>query len=365
MKKILVFGVTDNPGGVESVIMNYYRNIDRSKVQFDFLCNTQKVAYEEEIKLLGGKIFRVAARSKDFKKYKSDMKFFFSKHSNEYDAIWVNLCSLTNIDYLIYAKKYNIKRRIIHCHNSSNMNGFLSGIIHKINRLILKRYATDYWTCSLKASNWFYKYVNTKEIKLINNAIDCEKYKYDDKVRKKYRKELSIENNYVVGNIGRLHFQKNQLFFLDVIFELKKKIKNIKGIIVGEGPDRGKIESKINELGLNNDIILTGIRNDVEKIIQVFDSYLFPSLFEGLPIVLLEAESNGLPIYASNTISEEAFIAKNINVLPLTLSAEEWAKCIYMKYKKDKRVNNLPIISKKGFNIKIEAKKLENFFTTL
>ncbi len=190
--KVLVFGITDNPGGVESVIMNYYRNIDREKVQFDFLCNTEIVAYEEEIKKLGGKIYRVTARSKDIKKYKEDMKNFFSNHAKEYACIWVNICSLANIDYLKYAKKYGIKRRIVHSHNSQNMDSFLRGMVHRLNKILLAEYATDFWACSEDAGKWFYYDLVREEnkYKIINNAIDVEEYKYNPNIREEYRRKL-------------------------------------------------------------------------------------------------------------------------------------------------------------------------------
>ena len=156
MIKILVFGITQNPGGVESVIMNYYQKLNKNKIQFDFLCNTLEVAYEKEILKLGGKIYRITARSENAKKYKKELEDFYKKHAHEYNAIWVNVCSLANIDYLKMAKKYNIKYRIIHSHNSENMDSKLRGILHKINKKLIKKYATDYWACSEEAGKWFF-----------------------------------------------------------------------------------------------------------------------------------------------------------------------------------------------------------------
>ncbi len=233
-EKVLVFGITENPGGVESVIMNYYRNIDREKIKFDFLCNTEIVAYEEEIKKLGGEIYRITARSKDRKKYKEDMKKFFEEHAKEYTTIWVNVCSLANIDYLIYAKKYGIKRRIIHSHNSRNMDGFLRGMLHRLNKLILGEYATDFWACSEEAGKWFY-YPSVRESSkylIVNNAIDLDKYKYNPEIRKEYRKDLKLEDKLVIGNIGRLHFQKNQIFLIKIFKEIVKKNENSHLIII-------------------------------------------------------------------------------------------------------------------------------------
>ena len=152
MNKVLVFGITDNMGGIESVIMNYYRTIDRNKIQFDFLCNTEVVAYEKEILSLGGNIYRITARSKNIKKFRNELEYFFKNYSMNYSAIWVNVCSLANIDYL----KYGIKKRIIHGHNSQNMDSKIRGIFHKINKLFIKKYATDFWSCSDEVSKFFY-----------------------------------------------------------------------------------------------------------------------------------------------------------------------------------------------------------------
>ena len=147
MKRVLVFGVTENPGGVESVIMNYYRNIDRNKIQFDFLCNTKEVAYEDEIIKMGGKIYKITGRSVNRRQYMNDMEKFFSENAKKYTTIWVNVCSLANIDYLKFAKKYGIKYRIIHSHNSENMDSKLRGLLHKFNKKIIIKYATDFWAC--------------------------------------------------------------------------------------------------------------------------------------------------------------------------------------------------------------------------
>ena len=135
VKKILIFGITHNPGGIENVIMNFYRNINKKKFQFDFLCNTKVVAYEEEIKKMGGKIFKIIARSENYFKYRKELDTFFKENAKNYSAIWVNLCSLANVDYLKYAKKYGIKCRIVHSHCSNNMDSLLRGFLHNFNKL--------------------------------------------------------------------------------------------------------------------------------------------------------------------------------------------------------------------------------------
>ena len=200
MKRILVFGITDFPGGIESVIMNYYRNIDKNKIQFDFLCNTENVAYEDEIKKLGGVIYRIPARSKGYFKYKKSINNFFKNYHDKYDAIWVNVCSLANIDYLKIAKKYNIKTRIIHCHTSQNMDSKLRGILHKFNKLFLKKYATNFWSCSASSSSWFYSksIMNSNKFKIIKNAIDLDKFIFNNKIREEYRRDMKIDDDTIV-----------------------------------------------------------------------------------------------------------------------------------------------------------------------
>lgn len=364
-KKILVFGITENPGGVESVIMNYYRNIDREKMQFDFLCNTVNVAYEDEIRNLGGKIYRVTPRNKNRIKFYKDMKVFFSKKASEYSAIWVNVCSLANIDYLKYAKKYGIEKRIIHCHNSQNMDSFIRGILHKWNKMFLSNYATDFWSCAEDSSEWFYskKVIKGPNYHIIKNAIDYDKYSFDDKISKDYKKELNIENKIVLGNVGRFHFQKNQMFLIDVFNELYKLDDKFTLLLVGDGEDKEQIVEKINSLNLNNSIKLLGVRNDVNNIFQAMDALLFPSLFEGLPLVLIEAQANGLQIFASDTITEDIKMSENFEFISLNKDAKSWANTIYENYKKNKfdRINNYENILKRGYEINNEVKKLESY----
>ena len=364
-KKILVFGITENPGGIESVIMNYYRHIDRKKIQFDFLCNTEKVSYEKEINALGGKIYRITARSQNTKKFKKDMENFFVKHANEYFAIWVNVCSLANIDYLKYAKKYGISKRIIHAHNSQNMDSFLRGILHRFNRILIGRYATDFWTCSDEASKWFYskKIINSSKYVIIKNAINCDIYKFDKEIRDNYRKQFNIESDeLVIGNVGRMHFQKNQEYIIKIFNDINKSIPKSKLFLVGDGPDKGKIEKLIKEYKQQNNIILLGVRDDVNCLMQMFDVFLFPSLFEGLPLAPIEAQAASLPVYLSKgRISSKVIINKKlIHFIDLDEGANRWANIIINTYKNyDRNLLDMDLIRKSGYDIITEAQKLE------
>lgn len=364
--KVLVFGITDLPGGVESVIMNYFRNIDRNKIQFDFLCNTKIVAYEDEIKKLGGNIYRITPRSENAAKFKQDMKEFFEKNKGEYSAIWVNVCSLANIEYLKYARKYGIEKRVIHSHNSQNMDSFVRGILHKINRFFIEDYATDFWSCSNVASKWFYnnRIIKSDKYRIIKNAIDYDRFSFKENICKEYKHKLNVEYKIVVGNIGRLHFQKNQLFLIDVFKELYEIDNRFEMLIVGDGEERQNIVNKINDMNLKEQIQVLGIRPDVADVMQSFDVLLFPSLFEGLPLVLLEAQANGLKIFASDTITKDIKLSENLKFISLNKTPKEWAQIIYDEFKKNgfERVNNYERMLNSGYEIKNEAWKMELFF---
>ena len=364
-KRILVFGITENPGGVESVIMNYYRNIDRDKIQFDFLCNTDKVAYEDEIKKLGGKIYRITPRSKNIKKYKKEMNEFFRKNSKKYNTIWVNVCSLANIDYLKYAKKYGIKYRIIHSHNSQNMDSKIRGLLHKFNKRNIEKYATDFWTCGEEAGKWFYddKIINSEKYLLVNNAIDSNKFKFSEKTRKEYRKKLKIDDKFVIGHVGRFHFQKNHPFVIKVFNEIQKKVPNSVLLLIGAGEDENKIKELVDEYKLNDKVKFLGLRNDVEKIMCAMDIFLFPSLFEGLPVVLIESQLSDLLIYSSDNISPNSKITNKINMISLDKNEKYWANKIIKDFKKDnKRSDKSKEIKQAGYDIANESKKLQHYF---
>lgn len=329
-QKILVFGMTDNPGGVESVIMNYYRNIDRNRIQFDFLCNYNKIAYEKEIKSLGGNIFYITARKANFIKFRKDLYNFMSKHAKEYSVFWVNVCSLVNIDYLVCAKKYGIPKIIIHCHNSDNDGNNIKKIIHSFNRMRLKKYATDFWSCSDKASPWFFtpEIIKSSNYRVIPNAIDIEKFKKNRLVRSAMRKHYNLENKIVIGNVGRFHFQKNHKFIIDVFEQLVKRDKNYRLILVGQGSMEEEIVQKVKSKGLENEVIFCGVQSEVNNFYQMMDCFLFPSLFEGLGIAALEAQACSLPCVLSNRVPSIVKVNDNVVFLSLDDELSAWVNAI-------------------------------------
>lgn len=366
MYRVLVFGMTTNVGGIESFIMSYYKRFDRTKVQFDFLCNTHdKVAYEDELRKLNSHIYKISMRSENPFKYNREIRAFFKQHANEYDCIWVNVNSLANIDYLKLAKKYGIKRRIIHSHNSQNMDGKLRELLHFYNKKRITKFATDFWACSPLAAKWFYNDSLLPKVQIIKNAIDLNRVKFDKQKRKKIRKEYNLQDDLIIGNVGRLHFQKNQKFSIDLLKRLVEQNSHIKMVFVGDGPDRKDLVEKVNNLGLKDNVIFTGVQSDISGWLSTFDLFLFPSKFEGLPIAGLEAQGNGLPIVASeNAIPKEAALNNNVAILSLADNPDTWINTI-LQYSKLNRVDPKSIennFKRAGYEINSAVPILEKKF---
>ena len=365
--KVLVFGITDNPGGMEAVIMNYYRHLDRTRVQFDFLCNTEIVAHEQEILSLGGTIYRIPARSKDRKAFSKALDNFFKTHASEYKAIWFNTCSLANIDYLKKAKQYGIPTRIIHCHNAANGDSFLRGCLHKFNRTQIRKYATDFWTCSEDANEWFFgKNAVLPNYKLINNAVDVNFFKPNEEIRQSIREELHAGDKIVLGHTGRFHFQKNHPYLLKVFNALDHRYPGkYMLILIGDGEDKEALKNQVKEYGIEEDVKFLGIKSNVSDYIQAMDQYIFPSRFEGLSVALLEAEANGLPCMISDTISRASIVNDNVKMLPITDEAiTQWVIAIEEASHQSKHFN-IEAFEKRNLEINTEAKKMQDFFLSL
>jgi len=367
MKKVLVFGMTENPGGMESVIMNYYRHIDRTKVQFEFLCNTEIVAYSDEIESMGGIIHRITARSVNPRKYKNDLVEFFDKNASKYCALWFNTCSLANIDYLKYAKKYGIKKRIIHCHNAANGgDSFLRSTLHKLHRKELAKYATDYWTCSEEANKWFFGKEKDElpNYRLIYNAIDLNQFAPDNNIRKEYRNKIGIQDDEVlIGHDGRLHYQKNQEYLINVFDRLNKKFPGkYKLLLIGQGDDEEKLKNLVSQKHLEDRVIFQGLVNNMNDYLQAMDIFAFPSRFEGLSIALLEAQANGLPCVISEKISKASKVNNNVVMLPITDQAiDSWVNQIDL-YSKTSKYVDIDHFEQQHFDINNEAKILQELF---
>lgn len=350
-------------GGVEAVVMNYYRHIDKTKVQFDFICDQDStdIPYDE-IEKLGGKVILIPPYQKMIDYHKKLKKVL---EEGNYKIVHSHINTLS-IFSLFAAKCAGVPIRIAHSHSTTNSKEKKKNLMKQFLRPFSRVFATHYMCCSELAGRWLFgnnEYDNGN-VYLLNNAIDIDKFKYDKKIRDRKRSELNISNDIiVVGHIGRFVEQKNHKFLIDIFNEIHKKERKSLLLLAGQGPLMDDIKSKVNLLGLNECVMFLGQRNDANELYQAFDVFMLPSLYEGLPVVGVEAQASGLLCLLSNDMTKETKVIDSTKFLSLNDSAEKWADELFERIASSSRKDTRLEISNNGFNIKKEADKLVAYYT--
>lgn len=359
MERILqVVGIM-NTGGIETWLMNVYRNIDRSKIQFDFVVHTNKKGYyDEEILKLGGNIFPVP----QFKiinsyKYKKAWKELLKKYDNK--IIHTHIRSTAPL-FLKIAKKYGYKT-IAHAHSTSNGIS-ISSFIKDYFQWNIVKYSDIRLACSTEAGKWLFR---NNSYAIIKNGINVSLYIFDEKTRNNYRKTFNYkDDDIVIGHVGRFTYPKNHEFLIAIFMELYKRNTQFKLILVGDGGElKELIKTKIKTLGLEKNVACIGARSDIPQLLQMMDLFMFPSHFEGLGIALIEAQTAGLSCFISDTIPREAIITKMVHSISLNESAGYWANII-MNNLDHKREDTSLDIQNSGFDIRLVVKQLEDLYLT-
>ena len=350
-------------GGQETFIMNVYRNIDRKKLQFDFLINNpQKCDYEDEINSMGGIIYRIPRRFPNYFKHLKYLDDFFI-NNKQYSIIHQHTGVNLAVSTIIGAKKHKLKKIVYHSHCSGSEKRLITTIFDLFYTPKIKKYATHYFTCSdSSARHLFGNYIDRSKIIMINNGINTSDFVYNDSFRNQKRKELNIENKFVVGHIGRFVIAKNHNFLIDIFAKIHEKINDAMLLLIGEGELRNDIEKKIAAVRLKDNVILTGVRSDIPELLCAMDVFLFPSLWEGLPVTLVEAQTNGLHCIVSDIITEEVKITNLLDYVSLDELPSHWAKKVLSYADGYERKNTSYEIIKAGFDIKEVAKWLEKFY---
>ena len=354
-----------NRGGIESYMMNYYREFNKEKIQIDFVSiGLQRAAYDEEIESLGGKIYYIPKKSKNYLEYKKALKDIFL--TEKYKIVHTHMDAM-GITVLKEAKKCNIPVRIAHSHNTKHLtSNFIKLIINEYARKNINKYATHMFACSEVAGRWLFgdKEYEKENVKIIKNAISIDKFNFNLKKRNKLRNSLNILNDeLVVGHIGRFDYQKNHKFLLEVFKKASDRKCKLKLILIGDGHLRDEIEAQIKELNIEEKVIMLGMVNNVHEYYNVFDMFILPSLFEGLPVVGIEAQANGLTCIFSDVITTELAINKNVEFISLK-DIDKWSeKICSIPY--NTRINGLSSIRKKGYDIINESRKLEEKYISL
>lgn len=352
-----------NMGGIENFIMNIYRNIDRDRVQFDFLIHQEeKQIFEDEIEKLGGKIYRVPSiRKSGYFKYKKNLKKFFHNHS--YKIVHSHYNELSGI-ILKIAKDYGIKVKIAHSHTSYPKYSFIESIYKNYSKSLIDKNTDIKYACSQKAGEWLYGKNNTFEV--INNGIDPKEYKFNEDIRKNIRDELKIKDNEIlIGHVGRFSPEKNHEFIIDIFKELYSKNDKYRLVLVGTGDTEEKIKEKVKSLNLQEIVKFLGVRKDVKNLLQGFDLFILPSIFEGLPVTLVEAQGAGLKCFISDTVTKEIDLECGLTeFISLDKSSEEWAEIIE-KNREYIRKDTIDSLRSHGYDMTENAKNLENRYIEL
>lgn len=350
------------PGGVQNFLLNYAEHMDTNNVVFDYVVQTKEpCVWDERAKQMKSKIYNVTSIDKSVIGYMKDVYRLLKTHP-EYKIVHAHL-NYRNIMPLIAARLAGLKVRISHSHSNYSASTVIKSIERKIFRLLLPVIATDNWACSELSGEWMYRKSN--KIKIIHNAISQSKYQYSQEIRDKIRKELQIEDKTVWIHIGMFGEAKNHKFLLMLFAEHLKKDSDTVLLLCGDGAGRKGIEEQAEEYGITEKLVLLGLVDNVNVYLMAADLMLLPSLYEGLPIVCVEAQAIGCPVVASCAVPDEVIFNNNVVRCP-TWNIESWEEQIkYVTEVKANRDKASSLCREKGYDIIIEAKKLEKEYIRL
>lgn len=367
--RVLQIGMTRNIGGLETYLMQQFDHLDLSKVIYDFVNITGEydIVFHQHILDKGGRVFSVKSRhSNPIRHYWQWLKLLHHI-SSDYKAIVLNSNALTYVFPIFAAHFFGIPIRVMHSHNSGFEQeiGLGKKAVIAMNRLLLKFGATHYFACSRLAGRWMFG--DDTEFTVIPNAIDLNKYRYNPDKRQCVRTKLGIEQNFVIGHVGRFTYQKNHEFLIDIFNEIVKYDDTALLLLIGgpAGDDTflKKAREKVQTYGLQDKVRFLGMRNDVPDLYQAMDCFVLPSHFEGLCIAAVEAQATGVQCYCSNALPGETNLSSNYHTLPLDAGAEKWAREI-LASKAQKRIDRSTDIRQAGYDIQTEAERIEMFYYT-
>ena len=358
--KVLVISTTNfGFDGITNVILNYYRALDKTDLKMDLMVPNQiNKEFQEEIEAYGGSVYCNPNRFRKPWRYLKTLTEIIRQ--NRYDIVHAHGNSCTLALELYAAKKTGIKIRIPHSHNTTCKYQLLNRILRKSFDSLY----TQAFSCGKKAGEWLYP---KKEFEIINNGIELNRYRYDQKLRNEYRTKFNLSDKMVIGHVGNFTDQKNHTYLIDIFLELYNKNKNYRLLLVGDGVLRQEIEKKVNAVQLSEAVIFTGNINFVPQLMQAMDAIVMPSKYEGLPLTLVEAQASCLPCFISDQISSEVAITNLIEFIPIEKPAKEWAHKIEraLPHNREKSANYVyHQIADAGYSIQENAKKLKELYAS-
>lgn len=349
--RVLHVVVNMNRGGAETLIMNLYRNIDRSKVQFDFLTCKEGV-FDEEIVKLGGKVHRIPyVTDVGHRGYIKALDTFFSTHPH-YKIVHSHMDKMSGF-VLRSAKKARVPVRIAHSHSTSSEGGAIANIYKWYAGTFIMSCATHFLACSVAAAQWLFAN-RESTTKILKNGIECDEFTFNPDIREQVRKELKLHGDvFVIGHVGRFAYPKNHTFLIDIFAQLIEYRPNSILLLVGDGPLRLEMENKVEKLNLTDKVKFLGIRSDINRLLQAFDAFVFPSIYEGLPVTLIEAQGSGLPCIISDTITQDVDLGLNLVEQCSLLHIRNWVGLLQnIENKQASRSVEQYVLAEKGYDIK-------------
>lgn len=351
-------------GGVEGMLYNYYREIDKNSLKFDFITHGNNVGYiEKKLINLGSKVYHIPSKKENIIKYNRELKKVLKQ--NKYEIIHVHQ-NLMSFIPLYYAKKYNINNRIIHSHTCVYDESIGMKVYRKILSKLCIKNSNLYAACSDSAAKWLYgeQFTKNNKINIINNGIDVTKFLYSEKNRNNILKKYDIQNKYIIGHIGRFTDEKNHAYMVEICKILKEKYSDFVMIFIGDGENKPKIENLIKKYKLDNNIKLLGHCENVHEILNCMDLLLLPSKYEGFPVTLVEAQANGLKSIISDKVPKDTIISNNIKIISIEEHEGVWANEILNMInngKYERKFNN----NIENYEIKKLAKSLTSYYKDL
>ena len=352
-------------GGVEAVVINYYRNIDRSKVQYDFIIDEDSpyTVHQERITDLGGRLIKIPPYQKQLEYQKKLYRLFTENH---YTLVYSHINTLS-VFPLFAAYRAGVPIRIAHNHSTAGEGEFARNVMKYSLRPFAKLFPTHLCACSRFAGEWMYgkSEVESGHVIIWQNALDTKRFAYNESLRNETRRALNIQDKLVVGHAGRFMNQKNHNFLIDVFAEIHKRRNDSVLLLAGEGPLMEAVIEKVNRLGLSECVIFIGSVNDMERYYNAMDLFIFPSFYEGLGMSSVEAQISGLPVICSDRVPDEAAICENIKFLSLKKTASEWADEALRLSENHIRKSMATEAIKHGFDIKTQAAKMNRWYCEL
>lgn len=325
--KILIYGMSDNIGGIETYLYNLAKNCDYSKFSLDFVEMSEKeIVYKDEIEKFGAKVIKLNLKNGNWIQHYKKLKELLN--SSKYDYVYMNVMACSLLQPFILAAKNKETKLCIHSHTSalSSKYSLKTKFVHYFSKNFVKNNQILKVACGKKAGRYIF---GNKNFTVFYNGIEVPKFQYSETYRNEIRKEFDIKSHEkLYGNIARLAKAKNPIFLVEVFDEILKRDKDAKFILVGNGDMEIQVKEKIKNLGLEERVVLTGRRDDANKFYSALDVVVLPSLYEGFPVSLVEAQVNGLKCYASDVIDNEVNMTKNIKFISLKKNSEEWAEII-------------------------------------